>query len=188
MTTPEPVDRHTELLSGTVLTVFRLHGQLLSVAEEIARPAGLTAARWQVLGSVFAEAMTVSEVARRHGTARQSVQRVADALVAHGLAEYLPNPSHSRARLLSPTEEGRATLRRLRQDQTLVADAFVDEFGENHARRVLDSLAELSRALERVHDHGRPSMEPRDRPPWRGPVTSKPHDPQKEPFPKTEQE
>lgn len=169
MTVPDPVDRHTELLSGTVFAVSRLHGRLLSVAEEIARPAGLTAARWQVLGSVFEEPMTVSEVARRHGTARQSVQRVADVLVEHGLAEYLPNPSHSRARLLSPTEEGRATLRRLRPGQTRVADAFVKELGEGHARRVLDSLAELSRVLERVHDHGRSSMEPRDRAPMKGP-------------------
>lgn len=158
----EPSDRNTELFSGIALTVFRLHGQLLSMSEEIVRPAGLTTAREQVLGSVLEVPRTVSDVARLHGTARQSVQRVADALVDHGLAEYLPNPSHSRARLLSPTEKGRTTLRLLRPDHTRMAEAFLDEFGRQHARHVLDSLAELSRTLERVHEgHGRSATEGR---------------------------
>ena len=34
-----------ELLSGVALTAFRLNGQFLAVAEEMARPAGLTVGR-----------------------------------------------------------------------------------------------------------------------------------------------
>ena len=37
---------------------------------------------------------------------RQGVQRVADLLVEHGLAEYQPNPAHRRAKLLACTETG----------------------------------------------------------------------------------
>ena len=41
------------LLSDAALTSFRLNGQLLAVAEELARPVGLTAAWWQVLGAAL---------------------------------------------------------------------------------------------------------------------------------------
>ena len=43
-----------ELLSDLALASFRLNGQFLEVAETLARPAGLTAAWWQVLGAVLA--------------------------------------------------------------------------------------------------------------------------------------
>jgi DNA-binding MarR family transcriptional regulator len=52
------------------------------------------------------------------GLTRQSVQRVADLLVQRELAEYLPNPAHARAKLLAPTDTGRAAIDRLR-DRTL---------------------------------------------------------------------
>src|SRR5690606_23251823 len=80
----------------------------LAVAEELARPAGLTAARWQVLGAVLTEPLTVSGIARAMGITRQSVQRIADLLVDQGLAEYRTNPAHRRAKLLAPTAAGRA--------------------------------------------------------------------------------
>ncbi|GAA0982094.1 MULTISPECIES: MarR family winged helix-turn-helix transcriptional regulator [Nocardiopsidaceae] len=143
-------DRHSELFTGTALTVFRLNGQLLSVAEELARSAGLTAARWQVLGAVTDEPLPVSAVARRFGTTRQSVQRIADLLVERRLAEYRPNPAHSRAKLLAPTEEGLEALRRIDPDHGRVADALVAELGEDGAERALESLHRLSRALDRL--------------------------------------
>ncbi|WP_285733469.1 MarR family winged helix-turn-helix transcriptional regulator [Nocardiopsis sp. ATB16-24] len=142
----------SELLAGTALTVFRLNGQLLSVAEELARSAGLTAARWQVLGAVTTEPLSVSAIARRLGTTRQSVQRLADLLVEQGLAEYRPNPAHSRAKLLAPTERGLDTLRRIDPDHTRMAEALVTELGEEDSRRVLESLRRLSLALDRIGD------------------------------------
>ena len=84
-------------LSRTALGVFRLNGQFLSLAEELAKPAGLTAAWWQVLGAVLAEPLPVSGIARAMGITRQSVQRIADLLVGRGLAEYLENPAHRRS-------------------------------------------------------------------------------------------
>lgn len=145
-----PADRHSELFTGTALTVFRLNGQLLSVAEELARSAGLTAARWQVLGAVIDEPLPVSAVARRFGTTRQSVQRIADLLVDRDLAEYRPNPAHSRAKLLAPTEKGLDVLRRIDPDHGKVAEALVAELGEDDAERALASLLLLSRALDRI--------------------------------------
>ncbi|WP_150238957.1 MarR family winged helix-turn-helix transcriptional regulator [Nocardiopsis quinghaiensis] len=143
-------ESHSELLTGAALTVFRLNGQFLSVAEELARTAGLTAARWQVLGAVIDEPLPVSAVARRFGTTRQSVQRIADLLVEQGLAEYRPNPAHSRAKLLAPTERGLTALHRIDPDHSRVAEALVAELGEKDAERALESLRRLSRALDRI--------------------------------------
>ena len=58
------------------------------------------------------EPLPVAEIARRVGLglARQSVQRVADLLVERGWARFRDNPSHRRAKLLEPTDEGRAAL------------------------------------------------------------------------------
>lgn len=148
MARPDPGS--ADLLSGTALTVFRLNGQFLAVAEELARPVGLTAARWQVLGSVTDTPKPVSGIARELGSARQSVQRIADVLVEQGLAEYLPNPAHSRAKLLAPTEQGVAALRRIDPAHGRLADALVAELGEEGAASTLAALRLLSEAMERI--------------------------------------
>ena len=44
-----------ELLSALAKTIFRLNGQFLNGGEELARPVGLTAAWWQVLGAVLGD-------------------------------------------------------------------------------------------------------------------------------------
>ncbi|MDB1086021.1 MarR family winged helix-turn-helix transcriptional regulator [Streptomyces sp. ACA25] len=140
-----------ELLTGTALTVFRLNGQFLSVSERLARPAGMTAARWQVLGTVLREPLPVSGIARNLGITRQSVQRVADLLVANGLATYLPNPAHRRAKLLAPTAQGRAIVRRIDPGHADFAARLTEALGGSEEfAGVLTSLERLSRALESV--------------------------------------
>src|SRR5699024_5955756 len=74
-----------DLLSGVALTSFRLNGQFLEVAESLARPVGLTAAWWQVLGATLTEPLSVAGIARVMGITRQSVQRIADLLVEREL-------------------------------------------------------------------------------------------------------
>src|SRR6185312_15861217 len=104
-------------MAAAAIATFKLNGQFLAIAEELAGPAGLTAAWWQVLGAVLREPLSVSGIAREMGLARQSVQRIADLLVDKGLAEYLPNPAHQRAKLVRPTSEGYAAIERLREAQ-----------------------------------------------------------------------
>jgi DNA-binding MarR family transcriptional regulator len=145
-----------ELFSRSALAVFRLNGQYLAVAEELARPAGLTAARWQVLGAVLAEPLPVSGIARAMGITRQSVQRIADLLVERGLAEYRPNPAHRRAKLLAPTEEGRAAVARIGPGHAARADRLADVLGERELAETVRVLERLSRALEEI---GRPAGE-----------------------------
>ncbi|MFA3837194.1 MarR family winged helix-turn-helix transcriptional regulator [Streptomyces aureus] len=144
-----------DLLSRTALGVFRLNGQFLSVSEELSRPAGLTAARWQVLGAVLTEPLPVAGIARVMGITRQSVQRVADLLVTQGLAAYEPNPAHRRAKLLGPTEEGRAAIARIGPGHAALADRLAAALGEDELAATVRTLERLSAALDEVTDHPR---------------------------------
>ncbi|WP_406451783.1 MarR family transcriptional regulator [Streptomyces sp. NBC_00876] len=135
-------------LSRTALGVFRLNGQFLSVADELARPAGLTAAWWQVLGAVLAEPLPVSGIARSMGITRQAVQRIADLLVDKGLAEYAPNPAHRRAKLLRPTVEGRAAVSHIGPGHAEFAARLARELGAREFAETVRVLERLSLALE----------------------------------------
>ncbi|AXE87577.1 MULTISPECIES: MarR family transcriptional regulator [unclassified Streptomyces] len=146
-----------DLLSRSALGVFRLNGQFLGVAEELARPAGLTAAWWQVLGAVLGEPLPVSGIARAMGITRQSVQRIADLLVERGLAEYRPNPAHRRAKLLAPTGEGRAAVARIDPGHAAFADRLAEAFGEAELAEAVRLLERLSKVLDQV---GPPVTEP----------------------------
>ncbi|MEU1849604.1 MarR family transcriptional regulator [Streptomyces sp. NPDC019990] len=139
-----------DLFSRGALGVFRLNGQLLAVAEELARPAGITAAWWQVLGAVLGEPLPVSGIARAMGITRQSVQRIADLLVERGLAEYRPNPAHRRAKLLAPTEEGRAAIARIGPGHAAFADRLAEAFGETELAAAVGVLERLSKVLDQL--------------------------------------
>jgi DNA-binding MarR family transcriptional regulator len=139
--------REQDLLSAAAVTTFRLNGQFLALAEELARPAGLTAAWWQVLGAVLGEPLTVAGIAREMGITRQSVQRIADLLAERGLAEYLPNHAHRRAKLLAPTEPGRAAIARIGPGHAAAAARLAKALGEQPLADAVAALQALSAAL-----------------------------------------
>ena len=137
-------------MSGIAKTIFRLNGQFLALGETLARPVGLTAAWWQVLGAVLNEPLPVADTARKIGVTRQSVQRIADLLVASELAEYRPNPAHRRAKLLLATEQGHAAVRRISPSHAAVAERLAKEFGAEALQGALDNLTRLSEALDKL--------------------------------------
>ncbi|TDD19256.1 MarR family winged helix-turn-helix transcriptional regulator [Nonomuraea diastatica] len=141
-----------DLLSGLALGAFRLNGQFLQVAEGLARPAGMTAAWWQVLGAVLREPLPVAGIARVMGMSRQGVQRIADLLVERGLAEYRPNPAHRRAKLLQPTAEGRESIAKIIPAHQELADRLVADLGQETARECLAALRRLSTALHHLNE------------------------------------
>ncbi len=93
-----------------VAEIFELAGALRRDGEKIAKRAGQTQARWQVMWIAATGRLSVPTIARRLGLTRQSVQRVADAIVADGLATFQPNPDHQRSPLLILTDDGQAVL------------------------------------------------------------------------------
>ncbi|MFB7590433.1 MarR family winged helix-turn-helix transcriptional regulator [Streptomyces sp. NPDC056169] len=143
--------REQDALSRTALGVFRLNGQFLAVSEKLAEPAGLTAAWWQVLGAVLPEPLPVAGIARVMGITRQSVQRIADLLVREGLAAYEPNPAHRRAKLLTPTEAGRAAIARIEPGHAELSALLAHELGGQEAfDETVRVLERLSEALDAV--------------------------------------
>ncbi|WP_340540178.1 MarR family winged helix-turn-helix transcriptional regulator [Nocardioides sp. GXZ039] len=141
-----------DLLSTAALTSFRLNGQFLALAEELARPVGLTAAWWQVLGAVLRESRSVSAIAREMGLTRQSVQRIADVLVDRGLAEYRDNPAHARAKLVQVTPAGLDAVRRIDPAHRVAAERLVADLGRDRASEIVEALTDLAEAMDRVGD------------------------------------
>jgi DNA-binding MarR family transcriptional regulator len=141
-----------DLLSGVALAAFRLNGQFLEVAEEMARPLGLTAAWWQVLGAVLTRPLPVAGIAREMGITRQSVQRIADLLVDRGLAEYRPNPAHRRAKLVAPTPQGREALSGIDPAHAALARRLTHAIGKDALADVLAAMRRLSAVLDELAD------------------------------------
>lgn len=136
-----------DVLTDVVMRTFRLYGAFLDAAEVMTKPVGLTAAWWQVLGAVLREPLSVSGIAREMGLARQSVQRIADLLVDKGLAEYLPNPAHQRAKLVRPTAEGFAAIARLREAQHEFANRVSAQVPLEDLRTTLATMTKLIAAI-----------------------------------------
>lgn len=139
-----------QLLSDSALTSFRLNGQFLTIAEELAEPAGLTATRWQVLGAILPKPLSVSDIARAMGITRQSVQRTADVLAAAGLVSYHDNPAHRRAKLVTATAAGRAAVRQIHPGHAELAKQLIDILGEKRWSTALAGLRDLSAALDEL--------------------------------------
>ncbi len=147
---PEP-PAQTEagrLLTDVILISFRLNGRLMDAAQHLGAEGGITAAWWQVLGGVLDEPRTVADIGRRMGMTRQGVQRIADLLVQHGLAEYRPNPAHRRAKLLACTEAGYWAVRRITLVQVPWANGIGAEVGADELRTMLAGMQRLVAAIE----------------------------------------
>jgi DNA-binding MarR family transcriptional regulator len=156
-----PETHPQELLTRTALGVFRLNGQFLTVSDELAREAGLTAARWQVLGAVLREPQTVAGIARTMGITRQSVQRIAGIMVEQGLAAYGPNPAHRRAKLLHATDEGRAAIGKIDPVHAWLAGRLESALGTEQFTETVRVLEQLSKALDTISGEEPPERSPR---------------------------
>ena len=134
--------------SELLVEVFRVNGLLLAAGDELARPAGLTSARWQVLGVVDHGPATVAQVARTMGLTRQSVQQTTEALVRDGLVELVANPAHRRARLMTLTPAGRTALREVEVRQAGWANAIAERLPHTELRACVAVLRDLGDLLE----------------------------------------
>lgn len=98
---------------------FKLNRNLVAVAKHLTEDLGVTGSQWGVLGALGQDnaPRTIAAAARSMGLARQSVQRVADALAEQGLVEYLPNSADKRTKLAAVTASGRTLLAELETRQ-----------------------------------------------------------------------
>ncbi|WPB75755.1 MarR family transcriptional regulator [Archangium violaceum] len=138
-----------EAFTELVLEVFRLNGLALEAGERLAGPLGLSSARWQVLGVVDHAPAPVANVARLMGLSRQGVQQTADALERDGFIEYLENPHHRRAKLISMTAKGREALRRVEGRQAIWANRLGAGMNARQLRAAVNGLREARQLLEK---------------------------------------
>lgn len=143
------MDRRADIFTELVLEVFRVNGLLLAAGDRIARPAGLTSARWQVLGVVEHGPVPVSNVARTMGLSRQGVQRTANDLAKEGFVSFIENPHHRRAKLMCITDAGERALEQVRGRQALWAEKIGGEHDLEGLERALEVLRGLKGSLER---------------------------------------
>ena len=146
------MNREQDYLSDLALTTFRLNGQFLELAENLSRPAGLTASQWQVLGAVLRTPRTQADIARQMGITRQSVSRTASQLLAKGLLETIPNPGHKSAPLLSPTKDGFDSVRRIDPQHAEFAKKLLAHVGDLELRNLVENLKDLTRVMDEMSE------------------------------------
>jgi len=140
----EERDAAGDALSRLVVQVFRVDGALTAAGDALTRPAGQTTARWRILAAVERQPLTVAQIARAWSLARQSVQRIADALERDGLVGYEDNPGHRRAKLVRLTPAGAIALAQIQTAQR----AWANDLGERIGTADLDAAREtLTRLL-----------------------------------------
>lgn len=127
--------------------VFALNGGFLQAGDVLARPYGLTAAQWQVLGFLADHPSPAAEVARRRGLKRQSVQETVNRLLAAQLLERVPNPHDARAPLLRPTQAARESLHHLELDRELWLSGITGVLTQKELLQTLSTLQKLRSAL-----------------------------------------
>jgi DNA-binding MarR family transcriptional regulator len=127
---------------------MRLSAALETAGNALASPAGQSSARWQVLAAVEHDPLSVASIARALAHTRQSVQRIADVLVADGLASYSPNPAHRRAKLLELTPLGLEALRTIQAAQAHWARHIARGLKPADLDTARGTLTELARRLD----------------------------------------
>lgn len=126
--------------------VFEVNRLLRDAGERVSAAASQTHSRRMVLQAAGDRA-TVPDIARRLGLQRQSVQRVADELVADSLARYEDNPRHQRSRLLVTTAAGRSALAAIQSAHRAWVAEVVATVGELDWERLGGDLGRIAEAV-----------------------------------------
>jgi DNA-binding MarR family transcriptional regulator len=148
-----------EAVTQLILSTFRANGLLLGAGDLLSADAGLTSARWQVLGAVVLEKrpLTVPQIARRMGLTRQSVHATVQRLVREGLLELGSNQDHRRSALVFLTERGLASYRAVDAGQVAWVNRLARGVKRSDVETAVRVLDYLSSRLEEDREGGRES-------------------------------
>jgi DNA-binding MarR family transcriptional regulator len=137
-----PTDNSTAFRRFT-RAVFAAQAAVLRHGDTANAPIGQSSAHWRVLRAIDDGHTSVAAAARFMGSSRQSVQRLADALIDEGLVKAEAQDDDRRVKLLRLTAQGQR-----------VHDALEENF-DTWADRLLahirpDDLAAVSQGLEQI--------------------------------------
>ena len=137
-----------ESLTDIILETFRLNGALLEAGNQLTKPFELTSARWQVMGPVSEQPLTVAQVARRMGLARQGVQRIVNDLERLGMVTFEPNPDHKRAPLIAVSDKGQAAMEKINAAQSAWVNELSNGMSESQLKQTLKVLQSIRERTE----------------------------------------
>jgi DNA-binding MarR family transcriptional regulator len=142
------------LIPLVIADIYQLAGELRDRGDGIARAAGQTQARWQVISAASAAPKTIPQIARRLGVTRQNVQRIADRLVQERFATFEDNPDHRGSPHLILTPSGRAALEQLSRAAEAHGAALAMKVDARAIEKLHRGLRSLIRALDEIDQQG----------------------------------
>jgi DNA-binding MarR family transcriptional regulator len=145
MTSPSP---SAKLFRQLTRAVFAAHSSVLRYGDTANAEFGQSSARWRVMFNIAQGNGTVAEISRQTDYARQSIQRLADSLVADGLATYSPDPEDRRRQLISLTAEGSRVLAEMERYFDDWSKRLVKTLGKQKVIQTIEDLHELHRVLD----------------------------------------
>ena len=145
---PELNEEFLRAFQRLIGAVFRLNGQLLSTAEQLADDLEISTGRWQTIAILRYSPLTVSQISRRLGVTRQSSRQTVQRLEAAELVELIDNPDHARASLVRLTDKGQTMMQTLFKRQALLTQTFTDGLDLDP-----DKLDFLTGQLEMLREH-----------------------------------
>lgn len=139
-----------------IAEVFRFHGMALAAGDRVIRDLGLSVGRAQAMAVIRNEPLTVAQISRRLGLARQSVQSNVNQLRKQGLVRTLDNPQHRRAPLITLTAAGAEIMAILAQRQADLAENFTAGLDIT-----TEDLGSMSRKLRLMRETAARKLKPR---------------------------
>ena len=148
--------REGEALTALILETFRLNGALLAAGNKLTKPVGMTSARWQVMGSMHESKhdLTVAQIARRRGLARQGVQRIVNDLQEFGFVVLEENIDHKRSPLVSITDKGKEVMAEIDEAQAAWVNGLCDGLSQGQIVKALELMETIRVRCEETNETG----------------------------------
>ncbi|WP_020616481.1 MarR family winged helix-turn-helix transcriptional regulator [Paenibacillus daejeonensis] len=144
----KPLQKPNDPLSNFSLQVFHMNGLLMRSGDIITSSIGQSSARWQVLGRLGHGTQTVANIARDMGLARQSVQRIADALTKEGLAVYQDHAADRRTKIITITSKGAEVLNAIYVQYAQWNQHLMTKLNLEQLETIADALNKVGRVIE----------------------------------------
>jgi len=135
-----------DIFTEIVLETFKVSGLLTTEGDRLTEAHGLSSARWKILGSLVRSnsPLTVSQIARIMGQARQSVQRLVDVMHKGEILNLINNPNHKRAKLVVLTTKGQDIFTKLNEIWDPWAEQYSRELNEKELEVTLATLKKIA--------------------------------------------
>jgi len=140
--------------------VFAAHSSVLRHGDRANAAFGQSSARWRVMFNIEQGKGTVGEIARELDYTRQSIQRLADTLVADELATYAPDPQDRRKQIITLTARGSRLLAEMEADFDRWSKRLVKTLGKENVTQTIEDLHELKRVLDADVKHFEADKDP----------------------------